>query len=111
MLNLNTNLSLETVMKSDKLQKIKCNFWYLDDWKGDRTNCEIAYYKKKPESKVIDVVCPAPTIVDIIDASESLFGSVAGEEPYQHVVMGIIIMCEKDKPLKEIEEYIIKNLK
>lgn len=52
---------------------------------------------------------PLPiTIADVISNAESLFGN--DKQPHQHIVMDIIIMCEKNKPLKELEDYILKNI-
>ena len=68
---------------------------------------------KMPKDKI--------TIADVIDNAESLFGkhndwfdNYSGSEKlyyYRYCSHKILTMCIKNKPLKDIEDYIIKNLK
>ena len=109
MLSLNTNLSLETIKKSKKLQGMI---------KRELTGTDL-------DSSANDYnihSCTFPTIADIIDNAESLFPNTqfgTADIPQSHlsppkwklISHEILKMCLNDKPLKEIEDYIIKNLK
>lgn len=83
MLSLTTHLTLETVKSNEKLQKFI-------------------------ENKIGKIYCDEDynfSLADIIDNAYDIFkmGNLAGE--------GILKMCQQEKPLKEIELYILSNLK
>ena len=110
MRNLNTNLSLETMRNNKKLQKIKSywmwvkyEFWKEPElWISDiALNIKITCLSGKREYQYA-----APTIADVISNAESLFG-----EYYFKVITKIIIFCDTDESLEEIEKHIIKNIK
>ena len=133
MLSLNTNLSLETIKKSLKLGDIKCDYRHITKKDGGEywvSNNYSAYLNDYYE------LYPAPTIADVIDNAESLFGEEIKKlncihkiqrddcelciknQSYEIIKEGwrnqsheILSMCLNNKPLKEIEDYIIKNIK
>lgn len=57
---------------------------------------------------------PAPTIADIIDNAEELFGCspiCQGKTFDKIIVERIITMCQQNKPIEEVSDYILDNLK
>ncbi len=120
MLKLKTNLTLKAVQKSEKLQGIKCGtYWNPYYRKAGREERKEGIREVLKGYSVCRYKCykcyNAPTIADIIDNAEELFGSDKdsyGYKKYIRISYQIIGMCiEFSKPLQEIEEYIIKNLK
>ena len=85
MLSLNTNLSLETIKKSENLR----DYFFA------------GYDTKTGKDLDIEI-----TIADIIDNAESLF-----EDDYKSHCHLLVLSCCNDEPLKEIEIYILSNLK
>ena len=89
MTNLNTNLTLETIQKSKALQEINPEKWSFHlshkELFGDDS-----YYL---------------TIADVISNAESLFRHpmITNQE--------ILIKCYQNKPLADIEKYVLSNLK
>lgn len=59
--------SLELAIKLKELGfKQDSLFWWIDDYKGDRKNCELIYNEnKKKKSEVIDFVCSAFTVAEL----------------------------------------------
>lgn len=140
MRNLNTHLSREAVKSNKKLQEIKSQFLrYYDPeemkWTITHKNNHDGYFLKEMKKAGEDFYY-APTIADILDNAEKLFGkerccSICNEPHrddlpkgtqythdcnevytrYKSKVMQIIFMCWDNEPQEKIEQYIINNLK
>jgi len=91
MTNLNTILPLEVVKSNKKLQKIDIENTRNSDKEVFRNETEV-------------------TIADIINNAEMLFGNMPGQF-YIFASNKILRMCQQDKSIKEISDYIIKNIK
>lgn len=118
-----THLTLKTIKASDKLREIECEKWYFND--GD--NYIILREEDFPSCLDCDGEIdyeleniPAPTLADVLDNAEFLFSSKniikslgVGEDRdnYEGIAIHILKLCQQDKPLSEIEEYIISNIK
>ena len=64
-------------------------FWWIDDWKGNRKNCEISFENgscKKPKSDVVDIVCSAYTVAEL---GEMLPGSVQSPNKESYIYFNI----------------------
>ena len=120
----------EYVRKSEKLQKIECEKYYItrqsemvggDDWHFESvifTKKEIDCYDDDFSLLDKQTMKPALTIADIIDNAEELFGkekikhlSWNGVEKSYCMCYEIVGMCYRNKSVEEISEYIIKNIK
>ena len=112
MTNLNTHIPLEDVKKSKKLQAIECrDYWYQkesdESLKAMNEGDNAYYYEGAIFYDCLNI--KAPTIADIINNAEVLFG-----ECFRFVmnydVKEIIIMCQQDQSIKEITKYIINKI-
>ena len=122
MTSLNTNIPLEYIKKSKKLQEIDCQFGYYilketgkyTVWHNTVDLCGL--WGKK--------YLPAPTIADIIDNAEILFGerellyqsgcSCCEDEyanGYKDICEELLYLCLDNKSIEEISKYIINNIK
>lgn len=136
MTSLNENIPIEFVKKSEKLQSFYTEKFYIaerffdsdGEWKN-RYNIGSFPYTLNEEDHY-----KAPTTADVIDNAEMLFGM---EEVYcdcccnnkilvsigcsegeyllscNHEIVSITIltMCQQDKSIEEISQYIIDNIK
>ena len=113
MLNLNTHLSLDVTKNNKQLQEIESGRYYVTYPDGE-TRTE--HGKPKMGDMIYSSYAPVLTIADIISNAEKLFGfsQVAmlfiDVKKYQLVISDILDKCFQDKPLKEIEAYIVKKI-
>jgi len=114
MTKLSTHIPLEVVKQNKKLQDIKVKKFYYT-FNLDYPTWVIV---DDIEHKSKDHLCPAPTIADILDNAEELFGETDisnYDEPPKYPKMyqpqKILIMCQQNKSIEEISEYITKNIK
>ena len=96
MTSLNTHIPIEYIKRNKKLQEIECRESYSN---------EIPTKDKFVFN--VQIICPKPTIADIIDNAEMLFGKENGKTKCWET---IILMCLTDVSIQEISEYIIKNI-
>jgi len=107
MTKLSTHLPQEVVQSNKKLQEIECEtYWnpYYEEDNGIEKRqgyivCRYRCYKSYP----------APTIADIIDNAEMLFGDDFNFGRLSGAV--ILKMCQQDKSTEEVSKYIIDNIK
>ena len=109
MTSLNNHIPIKFIKNCKKLQKIECDYFYR--WIEAHNDYEIECGDKSGyDPHNIDINYNAPTIADIIDNAEMLFG-----ECYQTIinsyVKNIIIMCQQNRSIEEISKYIINNIK
>lgn len=125
MLSLNTHISLDAIKSNKKLQEIECENSFNEErvcgygyteWTGNW------FFRKEPSNKIpsgyMGHIIAAPTIADVIDNAEMLFGFNTGDyvgcienSKYGIISHEILTMCQDDKPLADIEKYILKNIK
>ena len=122
-INLNTNLTIETIKSSKALQGIECEKYYKV--KNDKEILDIVKYYEVPSGAKNNIgffypphyigYYPAPTLADVISNAEELlkpthenFSSV---DNILHTIKEIVSMCYFNKPLSEIEAYILKSIK
>ena len=100
MTKLSTAIPLKYIKQCPKLQEIECDKFYTIEDEVEKT-----YSKRKETMWKEDGDVSAPTIADIIDNAEELFNStyVAGAD--------ILKLCQQNKSINEISEYIVKNIK
>ena len=118
MISLQTHLTLETVKSNEKLMGIKTEEKYKDPRDRCRNGSRIELINPKEHKQWIGCKSRwfdfynAPTLADIIDNAEELFfeSDIYGNNRLDMIEI-IVAMCFTDKPLKEIEEYIISNIK
>lgn len=129
MTSLNTHIPLEYVKQSKKLQKVDCvkkfvSFLNISSTTPEETFTDIVSYEEYEELRERDFIkklelFSAPTIADIIDNAELLFGKeyikIAGgnweEIAFENFSHSILQKCLRDDSIEEISEYIIKNIK
>jgi len=101
MTKLSTHLNIETIKQSKALQGIECETSY---WSGVN---ELDVYVEKMKYVLTDnYICPAPTIANVIDNAEMLFG-----ERVEMHSKRILKRCFENKSIEDISSYILKNLK
>ena len=110
MTSLNTHIPIEYIKQSKKLQ-------------------EVMYLKDDEHIEKVYELGTAPTIADVIDNADKLFrkkkkkknrtshysrGMSCGYTEilpgYRKICKMILTMCQDDKSIQEISEYIIKNI-
>ena len=114
MTKLSTHLTIEQVKQIKNFEEIfeECHDqWQKIETRG-RYNKKEYYYdttcRMDDEQRAIAVKeYPAPTIADIIDNAEELFGI---NDMYVQIDF-IMHFCKENKPIEEIGDYIINNLK
>jgi hypothetical protein len=113
MLSLNTNIPISYIKKDKRLQGVETELKWCIPLNGGERNydkAEILDPKKDCFAKhYFPKFLPAPTLADIIDNAEELFYNF--HTNYRNAVQIVINMCQQDKSIDEISEYIISNLK
>ena len=105
MTSLQTHIPIEYIKKSEKLQEINTQDYYQSDGLKPTLNQHPPFTKEVYILQEGGGEYPAPTIADIIDNAEELFGS--------EDIMGNILltMCQQNKTIEEISQYILDNIK
>lgn len=118
MTSLHTIIPLEYIKQSEKLRRIECknHYWIshiTDEWKI----IPLSVDDNLPNW------CPAPSIADVINNAEILFWKEeipfhstintdsVYHEKWKLIGIFIIEMCQQDKSIEEISQYIIDNIK
>ena len=128
MTSLNKHLPLEVVKQNEALQEIepwtyyvreeillKKNKWQVASPTFIKDTGRIGEYNSHHHPRgIMRKLCPAPTIADVIDNAEELFGDKLlnnySLKNYQHHSHQLIEMCQQDKSIEDISSYIISNL-
>ncbi len=113
MTKLSTHIPIKYIEQSKKLQKIKCDkLHYLNAGKWTGSYVDVDMYKNVNNDFRKAKLLTAPTIADILDNVNILlndnYQSPSNVELFIHHILG---MCFKHKPIDEIINYIVKNIK
>lgn len=105
MLKLNTHLPLEVIKQSKALQGI------YNKKRSEIIRNNINYYHEDFNITISDVIENAEFLFD-----DTRIRTIAGcfiDERYEYWVVQneILSMCQQDKTIQEVSDYIIKNLK
>ena len=118
MTSLNTHIPVKYIRQNKKLQKIfklKADDYCPDcgEQLGYDNETKILFCPKCPLMESDKGGNIKITIADIITDAELLFdtGKELVEMMPNEIAQEILIMCQQDKPIEKISEYILKNIK
>lgn len=108
--SLNTHILIKYIKQNKKLQEIKTSLvWFEAETKLEILKPRLITLEESKKPDLFDKIeiNPAPTIADIIDNAEMLFG----ETRHFYHTANIIGRCQDNKSIEDISEYIINNIK
>ena len=118
MLKLSTHIPIQYIKDNERLQGVKTeklHYFNAGEWTGTYVDAE--FYEDSSEDFRKAKLLSAPTIADIINNAEELFGEEFVDDSYETSCSAfafhphaIIDMCQQNKSINEIADYIVANL-